>query len=259
MELRKSAANVKGATIVLVGGQFPITRKELRILATSSWLNDEIINAYLWLCRSNLQPNACYNRVHIFSSFFLTQLYTLSADLYQYDRVARWTKNVRLCDMHSVIIPVNYTNSHWALAVIDLQRKVIRYHDSLVAFLQRAQRICAVLLQYLADEFHDKSFLPPDGHFDKHSWRVELVSDCPRQTDGSSCGLFLLAFAKTEIDQLVNGLPAAKPSPSKQSLQQAKSQTRTRSSTASPPACSFTQSMATDFRRRIAYELLQCA
>lgn len=57
---------------------------------------------------------------------------------------------------------------------------------------QPNKRVLDALEQYLKDESKDKRQKP----FDTSDWRLESVADCPRQMNGSDCGVFSCMFAE---------------------------------------------------------------
>jgi sentrin-specific protease 1 len=44
--------------------------------------------------------------------------------------VKRWTKKIDIFALNKIFIPVNITNTHWGLVLIDIVLKTIIYFDS---------------------------------------------------------------------------------------------------------------------------------
>ena len=64
------------------------------------------------------------------NSAFMIQLIN-NKDEYSYPQIKRWFAKHDLFAHHMVFFPVNINNSHWTLAVVFMQIKVIKYYDSL--------------------------------------------------------------------------------------------------------------------------------
>jgi sentrin-specific protease 1 len=79
------------------------------------------------------------------------------------------------------------------LAVIDVQHSDIRYYDSFVSGRKKANGILRLLSQYVQDELE---------HYrvDSSCFETNVVSQSPKQTDGSSCGVFTCLTAKRETE-----------------------------------------------------------
>lgn len=98
-----------------------ISFADLQTLRDGRWLNDNIIDFYLNLV---MKRNS---KVFIWTTHFYSTLASRG-----YSGVARWAKRkkIDLFTMDKVIVPVNISNTHWALAVIDNLQKTITYYDS---------------------------------------------------------------------------------------------------------------------------------
>mmetsp|Transcript_12228 Transcript_12228/g.24386 ORF Transcript_12228/g.24386 Transcript_12228/m.24386 type:complete len:673 (+) Transcript_12228:244-2262(+) len=129
------------------------------------------------------RPRCCF-----FSSFFYALLRNAKGG-YSHDNVRRWAKKKDLAAFDRIFFPINVSNSHWCLAVVYPQTNTIRYYDSLGG----KNDCCLDLLErYMQDEGRLRS----DSRMQKE-WNKENVGppSVPRQHDGSSCGVFLCAFA----------------------------------------------------------------
>ena len=178
---------------------------DLKTLRGSRWLNDEIINSFAALlnCRNrdffrgedlNVRnpTEPMRPRTHMFSSFFFTRL-TSSYDGYDYEGVRRWPKragvNVKSLDL--ILFPINLHNRHWVLAAIDLRRCQFMYLDSLVA--PDKHDVLLILKRWLIDEIKAKNGAEAVREMGISEWDfVENPENMPHQTDGGSCGVFVL-------------------------------------------------------------------
>ena len=123
-----------------------ITGKDIQTLADGAWLNDEVINFYVSLIAERSKNSCDLPKVHSFSSFFYTQLSKKG-----YDGVRRWAKRakVEIAKMDYVLIPVNISNTHWVLSVINLKKKRFEYYDSLGYGAGSILEVCLLLLLLL--------------------------------------------------------------------------------------------------------------
>ncbi|KAK9845918.1 hypothetical protein WJX81_005972 [Elliptochloris bilobata] len=177
-----------------------MTRKLIRCLRPSGWLNDEVMNLYmgllqdrdtLWRKLGGGQPTC-----HFFNSFFINKLYK-DARKYSYSNVRRWTSAKRLAgvgqasecilDLERWIIPVHLGN-HWTCALVDLSARSLTYYDS---YHSEERDIMASLRTYVRDEYKDKR----QQDVDTLLWPISYPKDIPRQHNAVDCGVFALMFA----------------------------------------------------------------
>lgn len=150
---------------------------DFKTLASKRWLNDTIIEFFM----KHIEVTT--NRCVAFNSYFYT---TLSQRGYQ--GVRRWMKKkkVQIEDLEKVFAPINLSQSHWALGVIDISKKEISYVDSLSSGpLAIGHAILKDLQAYLVEE--SKGQLGKD--FDL------IHKDCPQQPNGFDCGIYVCANA----------------------------------------------------------------
>ncbi|XP_039212294.1 sentrin-specific protease 2 [Crotalus tigris] len=160
-----------------------ITRRDIQTLRNQQWLNDVVINFYMnLLVERNKMPG--FPVLYAFSTFFYSKLSSMG-----YNAVKRWTKEVDLFQHDIILVPI-HIRLHWALVVIDLRRKTIKYFDSMG---QNGIRICMRLLQYLQEESKAKKNLD----INVSSWILYSMKphEIPQQLNGSDCGMFTCKFA----------------------------------------------------------------
>lgn len=170
------------ALIELDGVQ--ILRKDIQTLTGLNWLNDEIINAYMFLIVTR-GKSTDYKSVYTFNTFFYPKVRDSG-----HGSVKRWTRKVNIFSYDFLLVPVHLGN-HWCLAVIDFTKKSISYFDSLGGSSSTCTR---VLLDYLKAESSDK--LKQD--FDTENWKcIDKYRDgIPKQENGSDCGVFACTYAE---------------------------------------------------------------
>lgn len=167
----------------------PLTRKDLAsCYVQGSWLNDEVINAYLAILVDylrRLHGNAGRHDkplFHAFNTFFFSNLRDRG-----YQSVRRWASRAKiggpgLLDVDTVFIPV-HNHAHWTLAVVKPMSRTIEYFDSMGSVSKRHVDVVKTWLRgELGSEYVDEE------------WSV--LGESPQQTNGSDCGIFLLSTAK---------------------------------------------------------------
>ena len=93
------------------------------------WLCDELINVYMMLMRDRPRP-AALPRCLFMTSHFYSKLTQQQGKPFCYRDVARWLPSNGFDDYDLVLIPV-HEQSHWTLAVINVQGKRLEYYDPL--------------------------------------------------------------------------------------------------------------------------------
>lgn len=178
----------------IIGNTF--TRDDLALLEPGMWLNDSIINFYVMLlrkvgetCIADGRTGAC---AWTFSSFFYTRLIQ-HASRYDFPGIARWTKTVDVFAYERLLIPINRSNTHWALAVIDMRKRTVSYYDSLRG---TGNDVTTTLCRWLGDEYKAKKDKAAAAGFSEN----DIFKSAPapdglsRQRNGVDCGVFVCAM-----------------------------------------------------------------
>lgn len=198
-----------------------------RLLDPSTWINDEAINTYCKLLqeRSELMtsqmllrrragtdgnaaadaatddsgaPSTSSPSVYAFSSFLYSQL-TRGGQrrCCDYAAVRRWTLPLRTRTAECVLsrdlllVPINDANRHWCLVAIWPHRGRMEFYDSMRDAALGA-RVLSCLEQWFLADCADKGVALRYSRLQKVCIRGLL----PRQSDGSSCGIFTCTFAE---------------------------------------------------------------
>jgi sentrin-specific protease 1 len=133
-----------------------LTRKVLSRLKPGEWLNDDIICYYMDLLNDRAHRQG--QRVYCWNTQFWLKLGSGAHREYNYANVQRWTKRKKVkrlplssrycfCSLCRVphfprfqidifaldrlIVPINVSDAHWSLGVVDFLKKTISYYDSL--------------------------------------------------------------------------------------------------------------------------------
>lgn len=187
-------------SVVMEKFSIPMTRYKISCLRQGVWLNDEVINFYMQLLKERddrrCELNPSRRKSWYFSSFFMEKL--LESDKkYTFANVKRWSKKFDMFDMEKVFFPINLKNTHWTLAVIFMQRKIIRYYDSMAG---AGDRHLKALLQYISDESKAKRGVD----IDTREWELIrcTANNTPQQLNGVDCGVFATMIADFVTDDI---------------------------------------------------------
>lgn len=155
-------------------------------------LNDEIMNCYLSLVAERSKHRRSSDRplpfVRSFSSFLYKRM--LTDGEYVFHNVRRWTRLFDIFNYDLALIPINYTDLHWVLVVINLKAKRIEYYDS----LGWCGRVVLSNLRMWVESLHGQRGVAFEGA----EWHcVDMASEVgiPQQENGRDCGVFACKYA----------------------------------------------------------------
>ncbi|KAH9258128.1 hypothetical protein BASA81_003691 [Batrachochytrium salamandrivorans] len=156
-----------------------LTRENLRRLRVEGWLDDEIINFEMNLLQQQVEQSG----VLCLSTFFYTKL--TEGNRVRFDLVENWKcngKKISLNAHRQVLIPVYLaTEKHWVLVEIDLLARELFLLDSMAKEGGGGQVVLENLGQWAERQT---------------GWRFTLFrAKCQQQSNGSDCGVFVIAFA----------------------------------------------------------------
>lgn len=167
-----------------------ISKKGMWSLYPSRWIRDDVVNLY---CKLLEKRDSLFlkSKLHTKPNIFLhTNFYTLlekklPVDNYFKNKVNHHIKT--FFDVDKVFIPVNMDQMHWALVVINVEKKIIEFYDSLGS---GGVEIMTNIWCFVEMEYEKKynSSLP-------QMWRKKNMSrTIPQQTNSWDCGVFMIAF-----------------------------------------------------------------
>ena len=107
-----------------------------------------------------------------------------------YQNSKRWTRNIDLFSYKYLFIPVNISNIHWVLIVIDIEWNVVKYYDPYhnTDILKNCERC----LEYLQCEGLERHTV----EVNLSQWNIvgSLLTE-PTQRNSYDCGVFLIVTA----------------------------------------------------------------
>jgi sentrin-specific protease 1 len=126
--------------------------RDLKRLEPSRWLNGDIINTYRHLLSKRS------TEVHIFSTYFHAELsprkwnkhhIKVCAPITPIPNPLMWLKDVDLSRFRKLFIPMHMDQSHWCLAVVQMQHRSVAIYDSLYQKLSSKLRKVILPIAFL--------------------------------------------------------------------------------------------------------------
>lgn len=190
---------------------YSVSNQSLKRLKPGIWLNDELVNAYVYLvnqrCASNFssqvsQAGGASAAEHTgpplclcMNTFFMTKLCEeIEKNKYSFKMLNRWitrmlktfngllqTRSVAsLAELDYLFIPINQNQSHWLLMVIDVKHEMTVYFvNSMRTSTQKAKQYTTSIQHFLRDYLNAPELTLP----------FVILSSVPQQTNGSDCGV----------------------------------------------------------------------
>jgi Ulp1 family protease len=161
--------------VVTIINRIIILQRDINCLNQGNWINDKIVDASLWLLQ---QQHRSLDLLCI-SSYFITKL--LEGGVYSYDNVRRW--QIKIHNYKTIAIPINLSNNHWTMALINMTEKSISYFDSVNG---NGQFHIEAILRFIKDDELNKNITPS-------TWSCHQIQDIPQQTNSYDCGIYMIA------------------------------------------------------------------
>ena len=170
-------------------------RRSYKSLDGCNWLDDQAMNKYL-----ELVTKRSSKKVDLPKVFAINALLYRRFSKYGYQMVKRWIpKKIDIFTYEYVFIPIHTGDGgkrHWSLVVADFKRRGIFYYDSLG---REGMDIMLRIIDYLKSVHYDRK----NKEYDFKDYKVENVTNIPKQTNRFDCGMYVLKYA----DFLSRGAP----------------------------------------------------
>ena len=181
--------------VLFMIGPHSVNRKSIERLRPGKWLNDEIMQFNITMCQQydNSQRATGRRGNYFYRTSFMSFLLNIQDPQrgFQYQNVARWTKNVDIFEMDKLFIPIPELD-HWTFIIVYMQERIIQYYDSLGS---TNQYYVNSVLKYLVREHLDKKNqqLPQELPWQVHP---ESPPNYPKQDNNDDCGVFVCMGAQ---------------------------------------------------------------
>lgn len=157
-----------------------VTRSKLANFENLNWLNDENVDFYFkMVCWS---ASDCLVLPCAFYLLLTWEAQQLQGRPTVFHQASQFTIAVDLFAFRLVFIPI-IENQHWTLAVVNNQDHTIDYYDSLGGCNFPVQ-----VQMFIGQELR--------RHNRDEIWCLRIVTDHPRQYNGSDCGPFICQYGK---------------------------------------------------------------
>lgn len=158
-------------------GDKTVTRGEISSLKPGSWIDGQIINAYLSLIERRSQaehlPSVCCLDVS-FVDIMRVAGSQAAKDVF---------KTAHIADYEIILIPFMVAGVHWCLTAVDVPKKEVSFYNSIEGKYDDVEAF-NLMQAFVADEVND---------FDR--WKFSKVSERPLQDGDNDCGVFVMTFA----------------------------------------------------------------
>ena len=151
------------------------------------WLTSDHLNVYL-----HILSEKCTQRIHVTDSTWSSRALFRKGNPQQlYWSFKETESNISWLTYDFIVIPINQLNSHWTVVLINIKEKLIFYCNSYGNEMDINEKyVLFQIWRYLCFEalYHSNQTL------DHAQWHNVVYSDLigfPKQTDGSSCGVYV--------------------------------------------------------------------
>jgi hypothetical protein len=127
----------RNATVGQIGSDI-VGEHSFMFLKGGQWFSDELVQFSVALCclrNSSLHESLSERRTYFYSTFFMSCLCNKSASGYNYSSVSRWGRGANasgnIFELQRLVIPVNVSNLHWIVLVVNFRFRTITSYDSL--------------------------------------------------------------------------------------------------------------------------------
>lgn len=153
-------------------GSIPLRYYDLDTLNPHGWLNDEILNAYLYLIAKTF-PSITVHSTHL--------LPLIEKHNTEYEKVKKASRLLPTISTGIHMFPV-HTGVHWYLAILDPAARVLYFIDSGTPSLSHQNSVLRTICQAVGS---------------CTSYDLTMI-DIPsrKQTNGSDCGVFVCQYAR---------------------------------------------------------------
>jgi hypothetical protein len=160
-----------------------LTFRNLATLKDESWLNDEVINAYIRLINNSLQVSD--PRKAVMNTYFFDELLKKKVDKSKLLRILSKRK-IDLGRLEQLFLPYNQNNLHWCFYCLDFRDSTITYFDSLKSHDVSHEEQLLSFANMLFEQRSNQSVIQTPFR------KVKKASEFPSQGNGYDCGVFLL-------------------------------------------------------------------
>lgn len=170
-----------------------LTLNDLTRLEGGRWLTGEIINWMIFSIASSVIEKTEQSPYLVYSTDFIR--YLMSPHPHQKKTIRHWHwsdearqkgSGRRFESYKRVLVPFNVGESHWCLALLDVERRVVKVFDSYNQYMTRGTHEMAT---HLADYARERVS-------SRDAWIIRTVPNLAQQTNSYDCGVFVCAYVE---------------------------------------------------------------
>jgi hypothetical protein len=160
---------------------------DLRTIAGTNFLNDNVINYYLSLILAKAKATLDIDAFALSTYFYSSMVRgNISMD--------SWTSGIDIFIKDYVLFPIHTgAGDHWCLAVFDVRKHTLNVYDS-IPNEGRKFDILHHVREYIREEHKSKHGLPYP-----YALNEDSVPNVPLQTNGFDCGVFVCQYVKAIV------------------------------------------------------------
>ncbi|KAE8802748.1 hypothetical protein D1007_21580 [Hordeum vulgare] len=188
-------SSLRKQELVQIDGSTVLQNQLMCLLDEKEWVNDDVIDAYICCIKDQIHVQNG-NKVY-FESPFVISLLKRDGNLGIQQNSAFITEIVKKYMEHDMIeLPINTSNTHWYLAILNSKKREIQVLDSLCWKFDRDDLSITLRgIQFHLDLIKSQNLINEDWKdVDLTEWKITEQFQKPVQKDSSSCGLFMVKF-----------------------------------------------------------------
>nr|XP_040242167.2 putative ubiquitin-like-specific protease 1B [Aegilops tauschii subsp. strangulata] len=188
-------SSLRKELLVQIDGSSVLQHQLMCLLDKKEWVNDDVINAYVCCIKDQIHLQND-NKVY-FESPFVTSLFKRDDTLGIQEDSAFMTETVLKYMQHDMIkLPINASNTHWYLAVVNTKKREVQVLDSLCWNSDRDDLANTLRgIQFHLDLLKSQNLVSDDWKdIDLTEWKITEQLQKAIQKYSSSCGLFMVKF-----------------------------------------------------------------
>jgi Ulp1 family protease len=177
--------HAQGKIVIVTVGTAPIDFRHLSCLKDETYLNDEIINAYLYIAKQAFDPS---NTSTLITNTQLYQkMHANGSKEFDVTLVQTWHKGVNIFNLDFVAIPVHLlTCQHWICVCIDVKKGLIVALDS---WSRTPRDTLKTILDNILTWVKQENEFKFEGQYNLQNWGT-AVGESIMQANEYDCGVF---------------------------------------------------------------------
>ena len=198
-DLRQRTEAITG-NFVCRWGSLSIDKRDMRILLSEEWLNDNIMNMFLCIITRSLgyqfldgpEGRIPFPECIVVNTFLYKALFMPDGQVDSV-KVARWFNHADISEVHRIAVPINLEDVHWIGVVIDTREHRLHICDS-SAVPSRRTELHAGIAKRILSFYEALCRVKGRTTCTRSEWLIYYNSQCilQQQNDGNSCGVWVL-------------------------------------------------------------------